>query len=325
MERWEPDFDFYMAQLEDRPASFVVDLAAAAQAPVASHPLLLSIQVPMLRPRPDGLRDASELDDLGALEDQFVEALAAKVDAVYVGRTVHDGNTTLYLYVPEEHREALDELPALTGAPPGEYEPRWGVADDPEWEQYTEFLAPDDYAHQTIWNRRLVKQFTEMGDELAVAREIDHMTYFPSRQAAEQAAVELAALGFRVDEPTSSEDDEAEDDDEADAEDGDQEGDDDEAEADAVSADGDDEDDDSDSDEDEEGDDDDEASMSADDDDDDDDDSDDEERWGLQFHRDDSLADGRPDEFVAEILDVILPLGGSYDGWGAMHVKADAS
>jgi hypothetical protein len=43
--------------------------------------------------------------------------------------------------------------------------------------------------------------------------------------------------------------------------------------------------------------------------------------WGLQFHRDDMLAGGRPDEFVAEIFAIIKPLEGSYDGWGATHVK----
>ncbi len=316
MDRWEPDFDFYMAQIEDKPASFVVDLNAAREAPVAGYELLLSIRVPMLRPRPDGLRDASELDDLGAVEDQFVEALAEKVDAIYVGRTVHDGETTLYMYVPEAHRAALDDLPALTGAPPGDYEPTWGVVDDPAWEQYLGFLSPGEYALQSIWNRRLVTQFAEMNDQLDVAREVDHLAYFPEREAAEQAATALAAAGFRVDEPTLGEDDEdgedGEDDEdgEADGEGGGEA----EAEADAVAADDADAADDA-SDE-EDADDDDDADA-------DDDGEEDGDRWALQFHRTDALADGRPDEFTDEILDVILPLGGSYDGWGAEHRKAE--
>lgn len=275
MERWEPDFDFYMAELEDLPASFVVDLNAAHQAPVASHPLLLTIEVPMLRPLENGLRDASELDDLGALEDQFVEALATKVDAMFVGRTVHGGATTFYSYVPDQHRDALDDLPVLTGAPPDGYEPSWGVDADPGWEQYTEFLAPDEYAHQSIWNRRLVRQFTDMGDALELPRELDHLAYFPTREAAAQAATALTAAGFRCDDITSSEDaEDPEDIEVAHRED---------AEVAEV------------------------------------------ERFGLQFHRDDALADGRPDEVVGEILDIILPLEGAYDGWGAAHVKAGAA
>jgi hypothetical protein len=52
--------------------------------------------------------------------------------------------------------------------------------------------------------------------------------------------------------------------------------------------------------------------------------SEDEERWSLQFHRNDHLADGRPNEFCHEILEVILPQEGEYDGWGAPHVSADS-
>ena len=151
MERWQQDFDFYMGQLGPLPASYVIDLNAAAHAPVASHPVSVRIYVPMLRPRPDGLRDASELDELAALEDQLVDALETKVDAIYVGRRVHDGATVLYLYVPTAHRADVEELPSLTGPPSGDYQPRWSVDDDPQWTQY-EALEPNPYARQGIWN-----------------------------------------------------------------------------------------------------------------------------------------------------------------------------
>ncbi len=295
MDRWEQDFDFYMARIDDRPASFVIDLAAAAHAPVASHPLQVAIRVPMLVARADGLRDADELDALGALEDQFVAALEAKVDALYVGRVVHAGDTTLYLYVPEAHRDALERLPELTGAPPGDYEPSWGISDDPDWEQYREFLAPDEYSTQSIWNRRLVKVFADGGDQLELAREIDHLALFPSREAAERAAFALIAVGFRCDEV---EERAAGGDDETDDEVADDEAADDEA-TDDEATDG-------------------EATDEA-----DDEATDDEPQWALSFHREDALADDQPDAFVTEILDIVLPLGGSYDGWGASHHPAN--
>jgi hypothetical protein len=264
MATWEQDFDFYMAMIEDLPASFVVDLAAAPEAPVATHTLLLSIRVEMAMRREDGLRDARELDALGALEDQFVEALEDKVDAIYIGRVVHDGNTTMFLYVPEAHRAALENLPDLTGAPAEPYLPKWAVADDPQWEHYIGFMAPDDYAQQTIWNRRLIAIFEEKGDVLDATREVDHMTYFPTKEKAEEAAVALRKNGFNTDEIAPPTKEGA-------------------AEGDLA-----------------------------------------EERWGLQFHRDDMLAGGRPDEFVAEIFGIIQPLEGTYDGWGATHVKVRA-
>jgi hypothetical protein len=40
--------------------------------------------------------------------------------------------------------------------------------------------------------------------------------------------------------------------------------------------------------------------------------------WRLEFKRTDPLSDQRPDEFVFEILDCILPHHGKYGGWGSM-------
>ena len=119
---WEPDFDFYMTMIEDRPASIVLDLAAGQNSPLDTHPILIVIRVPMKVPHPDGLRDGSELEALSKLEDDFTEKLATAVDAIYVGRTVCDGDTTLYLYAPQRALGALDDLPVILGDP-GVYEP----------------------------------------------------------------------------------------------------------------------------------------------------------------------------------------------------------
>jgi hypothetical protein len=40
--------------------------------------------------------------------------------------------------------------------------------------------------------------------------------------------------------------------------------------------------------------------------------------WVLEFTRVDPCAPPRPDEWTGEILDVVEPLGGVYEGWGAM-------
>ena len=37
----------------------------------------------------------------------------------------------------------------------------------------------------------------------------------------------------------------------------------------------------------------------------------------VEFHREDALNGLRPDQFVAEIFDLLRPHGGRYDGWGA--------
>jgi hypothetical protein len=49
--------------------------------------------------------------------------------------------------------------------------------------------------------------------------------------------------------------------------------------------------------------------------------ADEEGRFALAFHRLETLEEGKPDHFSAEILDIVLPLDGEYDGWGAPAVK----
>ncbi len=155
---------------------------------------------------------------------------------------------------PPHTGRSSTRCPISPARPPEPYLPKWAVADDPAWDHFTGFLAPDAYALQTIWNRRLLAIFADKGDVLAATREVDHMVYFPSRARAEAAVAVLRAHGFATDEIDAPKDDAG--------------------------------------------------------------------GWGLQFHRDDALADGRPDEFVAEIFELIGPLDGRYDGWGATHITA---
>jgi hypothetical protein len=48
--------------------------------------------------------------------------------------------------------------------------------------------------------------------------------------------------------------------------------------------------------------------------------ADEEGRFEVAFHRSETLEEGKPDRFSAEILDIVLPLDGEYDGWGAPAV-----
>jgi hypothetical protein len=46
-------------------------------------------------------------------------------------------------------------------------------------------------------------------------------------------------------------------------------------------------------------------------------------RFALGFHRKETLEEGKPDAFAAQILDIVLPLDGEYDGWGAPAAETD--
>jgi hypothetical protein len=244
---WDSDFDFYVGHMDDAPCAVMLDLGALRAAPLLSHPVRLQIRVQMLRPRPSGLRSDEEADALFALEDRVVAAMAAAAEAIYVGRTVAQGYTELYFYVPVERRAAADDPPAAVGDT-GPYRLEWLIEDDPAWERYRE-LYPNVYALQTIMNRRLVAAMEQEGDQLDVPRLVDHVVFFPTEREARAAATELQGRGFRVDplEPPEGPD----------------------------------------------------------------------AGWRLELHREERCDDDRPDAFVFEVLDVVVPHEGDYDGWGS--------
>jgi hypothetical protein len=172
-----------------------------------------------------------------------VPAVEAGADAIFVARVVAQGYTELLFYVPAERADAFP------GASIGDVSPyalEWFSEEDAAWEIYGE-LYPNAYAIQSIWNRRLVEQMTKNGDQIELAREIDHLVVFPTLERARQASAALTARGFRVEEPEQRDHD-----------------------------------------------------------------------WSLEFHRVDRCDGDRPDEFVFEILDVVLPLEGAFDGWGSV-------
>src|SRR3954470_10511083 len=100
---WQENFDFYEGAAKTGRAFVSIDLAASAHVPLASHPVRLQFRVKMLKPREDGLRSAEEADALFALEDQVIEALHTRHEAIFVARLVAYGFSEFFLYVPEKH------------------------------------------------------------------------------------------------------------------------------------------------------------------------------------------------------------------------------
>jgi regulator of RNase E activity RraB len=205
MPSWEPDFDVYFATVDGAPASFLVDLAAGPNAPLASHPTRLQVRVTLAHPREDGMRDSQELEPLGQLEDALVEWLEHKYDAIYVGHLISDGALHVVAYAPTERVGEPSDL--LEGFDPNDYEVGWLVEEDPEWGMLLEFLYPDAYAMQVIQNRRLLSARAEHGDDPSLVHTVDHTAFFASRKQADAGAEALKLAGFTVVEV--AEDDEA--------------------------------------------------------------------------------------------------------------------
>jgi regulator of RNase E activity RraB len=203
MPAWEPSWNLYMANVDGTPHSFVLDMAAAEHAPVATHPLRVQVRVRMARARSDGLRDASEMDALGKVEDTIVARVVEALQGIYVGRFLGAGFVTFVFYVPER-ADSVDQAIAdldlrATVRPLGPYEPEWLSEVDTGWTFYLEFLYPDPVSFERMLNRDQLRHREELGDCLDLPRTIDHLVVFTSREAADGASRALASAGFQCD------------------------------------------------------------------------------------------------------------------------------
>jgi hypothetical protein len=195
---WTQHFDFYVAVEDGRPVSVVVDMAAIEHVPVASHPTVLLVRVPMKNPNPNGLRSDAEFDAMSTVEDVLVNALESNTSAIYWGRQIHRGVTDFMFQLEDEPGPALFErLRPFLSVPGYTVQPKLRM--DPEWELYAG-QYPSTYHEHTMTNRALQTQLREMGDRLTKRRVIDHVALFPEPGSADIAAQTLRRRRFRINE-----------------------------------------------------------------------------------------------------------------------------
>lgn len=190
----EKDWDLYPSQVDNKPASIFVDLAAMDDAPVAGLDQMVFLKVFMRSPRTDGLSSDEEYQTLALIED--AAALAAETAGMrYVGRQTTDGFRDFVFYsasdeVEEILVEVMDDFPG--------YKFETGVRPDSEWAVYIDYLYPDERTHQGMMNRRLYEQLAQQGDDNDTPREIDHFASFATAYQRSIFVEECLSKGFMV-------------------------------------------------------------------------------------------------------------------------------
>lgn len=191
-EQW----DFYFARVNDKLASFFVDLGIRDSAPDASNPWLLWVRVYFNSPREDGLSSSEESDTLFQIEDSITEAVANATKGRPVGRITTDGQRAFYFYSPSfvGFEDAVARgLKAFPGY-------RWdsGSTHDPEWSQYLTGLYPSPRDWQRITNRRVIEQLMKGGDSLQKERPVFHWAYFRNEQDRGRFVAAVQDLGYTI-------------------------------------------------------------------------------------------------------------------------------
>ncbi|OLV49439.1 hypothetical protein BS577_07055, partial [Acinetobacter baumannii] len=91
------DWNIYICQIDEQPASYFLNLALTQIAPLTSKPILLWLEIQMNHSREDGLSSNEEFDQLIEIEDQITLSLATH-PILYAGRLTHNHLRDFYFY-----------------------------------------------------------------------------------------------------------------------------------------------------------------------------------------------------------------------------------
>jgi len=190
------DWDFYMSNVDNVIGSIAVDLGLINIAPVASKPNMTWVSIFMRNPREDGLISLEENEFLFEIEDNIVNNIVNKHDAIYAGRLTSDGMRHLYFYFDNTDNYEKTITQAMSKYPTYKFD--FGTKEDTEWEGYINFLYPLPDQYQIIMNERVIRNLEENGDNLAKERMVDHGIYFETEKDMENYISEIKKQNFEV-------------------------------------------------------------------------------------------------------------------------------
>jgi uncharacterized protein (TIGR01619 family) len=198
------DWDFYFLKVNDELSSIFVDLGVVNKAPLIELPFLATLRIRMRDPRADGLSSGEEFESLIAIENAILRTLERDSKTIYVGRRRSSGFREFYFYTNERESwrtmatEFMDSFP--------EYPFDCDVREEQNWNTYLEFLFPGAEDLQRIRNRQVCQALKKQGDDLSMARSIDHWAYFPDGATRSGFTNRIHGLGFERSDCYESED-----------------------------------------------------------------------------------------------------------------------
>ncbi|MBN8470942.1 DUF695 domain-containing protein [Corallococcus exiguus] len=191
---WRESFEDYFRWSTVGPQTVGVDLGAKPLAPMASHPVLWRLALPLKNPMSNGLRDSDEKDAVFAVQDAL-EACLRPLGLLMVGNLVEQGAQVVYLYGPKS--VTAEQVRPLVRAHQGAYAVDVVRKRDPDWTAYLRTLFPPSLHYQLRLNRQRVALLRAEGDPLDVARKVEHRAHIPWEFLAQEVEARLSGLGFQ--------------------------------------------------------------------------------------------------------------------------------
>ena len=172
-----PEWEVYFCDIADRPACISVDLALEQLAPVAGLHRAFELVVALQAPDADGFpEDEKEWEVLEQIEEALVAEFENSLQALFVGKILHDGKRSFYFYSGQEALPDVIASNVMQQFP--DYAYTTNAIEDADWSLYLDFLFPEPIDLQSIKNGRIIRLMQEQGDQEHIPRPVSHFLYF---------------------------------------------------------------------------------------------------------------------------------------------------
>lgn len=177
----EQNWTAYLRETNGHPTSVLMDLGYGRGASDPARPLCIDLGISLKTNYGNGFPEKAELQAIDSMDGAAIAALAAGIDALHVGTYMCKGERHWVFYAPQGQHEAAirSAAAAFTG-----YQPRYTAKPDAAWRVYNETLYPTYAEERKKWDMRVVMALEQAGDRPDRPRQIDHLAYFASADAA---------------------------------------------------------------------------------------------------------------------------------------------
>ena len=189
------DWGVYLCRwFDEQLASVRLNLALLEFEPKVKYTKKIQFSVMLKNPDENGLPTKEEEETLYKIED-LLESIIKEKEGILAGFLRWDKRLSVFAYVEDEkgYEEAFSD--SLKEQFP-DYEYKFWVDEDKEWETYFNALYPDKYNYQGILNDRLIYQIQMDGDTM-VPRVLEHCLYFKTKEKRKEFLEKVETEGFR--------------------------------------------------------------------------------------------------------------------------------
>lgn len=193
----QENWDTYMARIDGKPASILVDMGLFDKAPDHRLPFLVVTGPKAKNCGKDGIPSRDEIPELEEILDASTSFITGVTPLQLCGTYTYHCERLNYYYVKDSFgvRTAIQRMYRRN------FKDRDYVLNiryDPEWRSYLNFLYPTDEMKIWMENEQIMMKILQSGDSLKTARDIVFEAAFPTDSITTSFTTFLQRHGFDV-------------------------------------------------------------------------------------------------------------------------------